>query len=90
MTNRKLLRITECQDVPDVIRGDPVITPISTFEDAQRAEARAERAKARPAKNANRNNAASEVPAIQNQAATTSLGENDALAALKAKMEKGE
>ena len=67
-----------------------ILSHSRTFEDAQRAEARAERAKARPAKNANRNNAASEVPAIQNQAATTSLGENDALAALKAKMEKGE
>ena len=32
----------------------------------------------------------SDIPTIQNQAATTSLGENDALAALKAKMEKGE
>ncbi|MGM9688967.1 MAG: 30S ribosomal protein S1 [Alloprevotella sp.] len=67
-----------------------ILSHSRTFEDAQRAEARAERAKARPAKNANRSNAASEVPAIQNQAATTSLGENDALAALKAKMEKGE
>ena len=32
----------------------------------------------------------SDIPSIQNQAATTSLGENNALAALKAKMEKGE
>ena len=31
-----------------------------------------------------------EAPVIQNQVASTSLGDNDALAALKAKMEKGE
>ena len=65
-----------------------ILSHSRTFEDAQRAEARAERAKNRPAKNANRAN--NDVPTIQNQAATTSLGENDALAALKAKMEKGE
>ena len=65
-----------------------ILSHSRTFEDAQRAEARAERAKNRPAKNNNRSN--SDVPTIQNQAATTSLGENDALAALKAKMEKGE
>ena len=67
-----------------------ILSHSRTFEDAQRAEARAERAKNRTAKNAGRNNAAADVPSIQNQAATTSLGENDALAALKAKMEKGE
>ena len=56
-----------------------------TFEDAARAEARAERkatAKKAPKKE--------EAPAIQNQAASTSLGDIDALAELKAKMEKGE
>lgn len=67
-----------------------ILSHSRTFEDAQRAEARAERAKNRTAKNAGRNNAAADIPSIQNQAATTSLGENDALAALKAKMEKGE
>ena len=67
-----------------------ILSHSRTFEDAQRAEARAERAKNRTAKNAGRNNSAADVPSIQNQAATTSLGENDALAALKAKMEKGE
>ena len=46
--------------------------------------------RSKAAKNAGRNNSAADVPSIQNQAATTSLGENDALAALKAKMEKGE
>ena len=60
-----------------------------TFEDGQRSEARTERAKA-PRSNKSANRPASDIPAIQNQAATTSLGENDALAALKAKMEKGE
>ena len=42
----------------------------------------------KPRKQNNRKEEA--IPQIQNQAATTSLGENDALAALKAKMEKGE
>ena len=62
------------------------------FEDEERRAARearkAERAAAagakRPAK------AREEQPAIQNQAASTTLGDIDALAALKAKLEKGE
>lgn len=66
-----------------------ILSHSRTFEDVQRSEARAERAKAARA-NKGGNRAAAEIPAIQNQAATTSLGENDALAALKAKMEKGE
>ena len=57
-----------------------------TFEDAQRSEARAER-KAAPRKAARKEESA---PQIQNQAASTSLGDIDALAALKAKMEEGE
>ncbi len=61
-----------------------ILSHSRTFEDAQRAEARAEKKAARrPAKK-------EEAPAIQNQAASTSLGDNDALAALKAMMEKGE
>ena len=62
------------------------------YEDEARREARearkAERAAAatkRPAKAARE-----EQPVIQNQAASTTLGDIDALAALKAKMEKGE
>ncbi len=59
------------------------------FEDATRTEQRearkAERAATkRPAK------AAPEAPVIQNQAASTTLGDIDALAELKAKLEKGE
>ena len=59
------------------------------FEDEARREARearkAERAaQKRPAK------AREEQPTIQNQAASTTLGDIDALAALKAKMEQGE
>ena len=59
------------------------------FEDAARTEARearkAERAATkRPAK------AKEEQPVIQNQAASTTLGDIDALAELKAKLEKGE
>ena len=57
------------------------------FEDVQRAEAR-------EAKKASRQNAPKrqkeEAPVIQNQAASTTLGALDALAALKAKMQKGE
>ncbi|MBR4516356.1 MAG: S1 RNA-binding domain-containing protein, partial [Bacteroidaceae bacterium] len=55
------------------------------FEDVQRAEAR-------EAKKATRKTAApkEEAPAIQNQAASTTLGDIDALAELKAKMKSGE
>lgn len=63
-----------------------ILSHSRTFEDAQRGgEAPAAPRKARSNKNKN-----SDIPSIQNQAATTSLGENNALAALKAKMEKGE
>ena len=61
-----------------------ILSHSRTFEDAQR-EARAEKkaaAKKLPKKD--------ETPVIQNQAASTSLGDNDALAALKAKLEQGE
>lgn len=63
-----------------------ILSHSRTFEDAQRAEARAER-KAQRAKAPKKEEA---TPAIQNQIASNSLGDNDALAALKAKMEKGE
>ena len=56
-----------------------------TFEDAQRSEARAEKKAARKSTKKEESTAA-----IQNQLASNSLGDNDALAALKAKMEKGE
>jgi small subunit ribosomal protein S1 len=57
------------------------------FEDVQRAEAR----EAKKAQNqARRSNKKEDTPTIQNQAASTTLGDIDALAALKAKMEKGE
>ena len=53
------------------------------FEDVQRAEAR----EAREAKKATRKaTPKDEAPAIQNQAASTTLGDLDALAELKAKM----
>lgn len=64
-----------------------ILSHSRTFEDAQRAEARAEKKAASAAKKAAKKE---ETPAIQNQAASTSLGDIDALAALKAKMEKGE
>ncbi len=57
------------------------------FEDVQRAEARAEKKTAAAAKKTTKKE---EAPAIQNQAAATTLGDFDALAELKAKMEKGE
>ena len=56
------------------------------YEDAQRAEAR-EAKKAAKRTNTNRKD---ETPVIQNQAASTTLGDLDALAALKAKMQAGE
>ena len=62
-----------------------ILSHSRTFEDAQRGETPAPR---KPRANKSKSN--SEIPSIQNQAATTTLGENDALAALKAKMEKGE
>ena len=63
-----------------------ILSHSRTFEDVQRAEARAEKKANAPKKAAKKEEAA----AIQNQAASTSLGDIDALAALKAKMEKGE
>jgi len=54
------------------------------FEDVQRAAKRAEKA------SAPRRQKKDETPVIQNQAASTTLGDIDALAELKAKMEKGE
>ncbi|MBO6189412.1 MAG: 30S ribosomal protein S1 [Alloprevotella sp.] len=60
-----------------------ILSHSRTFEDPQRAEARPER-KPRAAKKAD------ETPKIQNQAAANSLSDNDALAALKAELEKGE
>jgi len=56
------------------------------YEDVQRAEARKEKAAAPRRRNEHKE----EAPAIQNQAASTTLGDIDALAALKAKMEQGE
>ena len=61
-----------------------ILSHSRTFEDVQRAEARAEKKAAAAAKKSKRE----ETPAIQNQAASTSLGDNEALAALKASMEK--
>jgi small subunit ribosomal protein S1 len=59
------------------------------FEDVQRAEARAEKKAASAARKASAPRK-EEAPAIQNQAASTTLGDLDALAELKAKMQKGE
>ncbi len=54
------------------------------YEDAMRAEAKAAKKEA----NAKKAKAKSETPAIQNKAASTTLGDIDALAALKAEMTK--
>ena len=62
-----------------------ILSHSRTFEDVQRAEARAEKKATRKSTKKEDSTAT-----IQNQAASTSLGDNDALAALKAKMEKGE
>ena len=58
-------------------------------EDAQRAEAKETAKKSKEAKKSNKKEK-EEVPVIQNQAASTTLGDIDALAALKAQMEKGD
>ncbi len=60
------------------------------FEDVQKAEERAEKKAAAKEKRAASAARKEEAPAIQNQAAATTLGDIDALVALKAKMEKGE
>ncbi len=57
------------------------------FEDVQRAEARAEKKAAAPRR---RSEHKEEAPAVNNVTASTTLGDIDALAALKAKMEQGE
>ena len=62
-----------------------ILSHSRTFEDEQRAAAADEKKTA--AKKAPKKEAA---PAIQNQAASTTLGDIDALAQLKAKMEAGE
>ena len=56
------------------------------YEDVQRAEAR----EAKKAAKRTTTTRKEEAPAIQNQAASTTLGDLDALAALKAKMQSGE
>ncbi len=58
-----------------------ILSHSRTFEDAQRGETASAPRKSRSSKKS------SDIPAIQNQAATTSLGENDTLAALKAQLE---
>ena len=63
-----------------------ILSHSRTYEDVQRAEARAEKKAATAAKKAAAKK--EETPAIQNQAASTSLGDIDALAELKAKMEQ--
>ncbi|MBQ0088426.1 MAG: 30S ribosomal protein S1 [Prevotellaceae bacterium] len=55
-----------------------ILSHSRTFEDEQRAERKAKETAKKPA---------SDIPEIKNQAAATSLGDNDALAALKAQME---
>ena len=57
-----------------------ILSHSRTFEDPQRAERKAARHNAKK----------EETTQIQNQIASNSLGDNDALAALKAKMEQGE
>ena len=61
-----------------------ILSHSRTFEDAQREATRAEK---RPSKKAAKKEAA---PTVQNQTAGQTLGDNDALAELKAQMEKGE
>lgn len=65
-----------------------ILSHTRTFDEGAQHHTHGER-KAHGGKGGNRQQS-NDIPTIQNQAATTSLGENDALAALKAKMEKGE
>ncbi|MBR3855383.1 MAG: S1 RNA-binding domain-containing protein, partial [Bacteroidaceae bacterium] len=59
------------------------------FEDVAKAEEKAEKKAAAAARKSSKK-AVEETPAIQNQAASTTLGDIDALAALKSKLESGE
>ncbi|MBQ5752228.1 MAG: 30S ribosomal protein S1, partial [Bacteroidaceae bacterium] len=59
------------------------------FEDAAKEEEKAEK-KAAAAARKTKKAAEEAAPAIQNQAASTTLGDIDALAALKSKLEAGE
>ncbi len=59
-----------------------ILSHSRTFEDPQREEKKAAAKKTRAAK--------SDAPKIENVAASTTLGDIDVLAELKAKMEKGE
>ncbi|MBQ5730450.1 MAG: S1 RNA-binding domain-containing protein, partial [Bacteroidaceae bacterium] len=59
------------------------------FEDVAKAEEKAEKKAAAAARKSSKK-AVEEAPAIQNQAASTTLGDIDALAALKSKLESGE
>ncbi len=62
-----------------------ILSHSRTFEDGLRSESRGE--KKSPRRPSKKEEA---IPTIQNQLASNSLGDNDALAALKAKLEKGE
>jgi len=62
-----------------------ILSHSRTFEDAQREEKRAARKAAAP-----RAAKKDDTPKIENVAASTSLGDLDVLAQLKAQMEKGE
>ena len=72
------------------VRKRIILSHSRIFEDVQRAEARAEKKAANAARKAANAARKEETPAIQNQAASTTLGDLDALAELKAKMQKGE
>ena len=60
------------------------------FEDVAKEEEKNEKKAAAQARKNSKKAAAEETPAIQNQAASTTLGDFDALAALKSKLEGGE
>ena len=60
------------------------------FEDVAKEEEKIEKKAAAQARKNSKKAVAEEAPAIQNQAASTTLGDFDALAALKSKLEGGE
>ena len=59
------------------------------FEDAQKAEEKAEKKAKKAAKKEDAPAKKEDAPMIQNQAASTTLGDIDALAALKQQLEEG-
>ena len=79
----RLLRVRFCPSKFNKDSKRIILSHSRTFEDPQREEKKAAAKKARAAKK-------DDAPKIENIAASTTLGDLDVLANLKAQMEKGE